>query len=444
MHRLPVISIVTPSLNQAEYLEECIESVLGQGYPGLEYVIMDGGSTDGSVEIIKKYEKHLKYWQSCPDGGQYRAIQAGFQHTGGEVMAWLNSDDKYHPLAFAKVAAIFSGHSEVHWLTGRKSFWDMAGNLSQVEACPAIFSRRKFLEGHFNKPYLQQESTFWRRSLWERAGAAFDTALAYAGDLELWCRFFRFSPLHTLDTLLGGYRFNAGQRADVFAKEYRREAEACIARERHHCLQPLGSLPDPPARLGITREELAAFVQDGCVRPVYPNHTRCWCEYTEDLLAETRALQQERFGLDPAWWINEVALFSLAKPRAAWLLHQPLETLKQAWNRLATQLAQGQQHESLGDYAAAARLLREAVAAAPASAAAAAALLGCLWRQGEQSEALGMLPGVLERHVHDEAVAVLAYEILSGCNAVEQARMVCEEFLMVDPHNQKVRGLLAR
>lgn len=444
MHHLPVISIVTPSFNQAEFLEECIESVLGQGYPRLEYVIMDGGSSDGSVEIIKKYEKYLKYWQSCPDGGQYRAIQDGFHHTSGEIMAWLNSDDKYHPLAFAKVATVFSRHSEVHWLTGRKSFWDTAGNLSRVEACPAIFSRRKFLEGHFNKPYLQQESTFWRRSLWEQAGAMLDTTLTYAGDLELWCRFFRFSPLYTVDTLLGGYRFRTGQRADAFAHEYRRESDTCIARERSLCQQPLSSLPVPPPRLSLTREELAAFVQEHGVQPVYPNHTRCWCEYTEDLLAETRALQQERLGLDPSWWINEVSLFSLAKPRAAWLLYQPLEELKQAWHRLAELLESGQRQEIVGDYAGAARVLREAVATAPASAAAAAALLGCLWRQGERSEALRILPGILERHVHDETVAVQAYELLVGCNAMEQARMVCDEFLMVAPHNERVRRLLAQ
>jgi glycosyltransferase involved in cell wall biosynthesis len=102
---LPKISIVTPSFNQGEFLEECIDSVLSQNYPNLEYIIMDGGSTDISILIIKKYEKYLTYWQSQPDGGHYAALNQGFNKTTGEIMAWLNSDDKYHPNAFFKVAA---------------------------------------------------------------------------------------------------------------------------------------------------------------------------------------------------------------------------------------------------------------------------------------------------------------------------------------------------
>jgi glycosyltransferase involved in cell wall biosynthesis len=94
---IPKISIITPSFNQAQFLDATVQSILSQNYPNLEYIIIDGGSTDGSLEIIKKYEKHLHFWCSEPDAGQYDAINKGFAHSTGEIMAWLNSDDMYCP-----------------------------------------------------------------------------------------------------------------------------------------------------------------------------------------------------------------------------------------------------------------------------------------------------------------------------------------------------------
>ncbi len=228
---LPKISIVTPSFNQAEYLEECIDSILSQNYPNLEYIIMDGGSNDGSAEIIKKYEDRLTYWQSTPDQGQYWAINEGFKKSSGEILHWLNSDDKHHPRSLFYVAYIFNTFRNVQWIMGRPTVWDKKGTLVSVLDPLPQWSREKYLSRHYGPPHIQQESVFWRRSLWEKAGSYIDTTLRYAGDLELWSRFFRSSDLYTVDVLLGGFRTHSDQKTAKMMKEYDREANQIIDRE---------------------------------------------------------------------------------------------------------------------------------------------------------------------------------------------------------------------
>ena len=112
----PKISIVTVSFNMADYIEDTILSVIGQEYPNLEYIIIDGGSTDGTVEIIKKYEPWIHYWISEPDKGMYDAIQKGFKVSTGDIMAYINSDDKYHYNAFFSAATIFTSNEDVDYL----------------------------------------------------------------------------------------------------------------------------------------------------------------------------------------------------------------------------------------------------------------------------------------------------------------------------------------
>ncbi len=241
---LPKISIVTPSFNQAAFLEECIDSVLSQGYPNLEYIIMDGGSTDGSVDIIRKYDKHLSCWQSAPDGGQYAAIQAGFDRSTGSIMAWLNSDDKYHADAFWKVAYVFSRYPDIQWLTGRPTAWDAAGRLINVGWVP-LWSRGDYLQAN-PRVLIQQESTFWTRTLWQKAGGHIKVDLQFAGDCELWLRFFQHARLHTLDAWLAGFRHHPAQKTKQGWKDYAEEARRILQDEigRNDCPRELAA-PQP-------------------------------------------------------------------------------------------------------------------------------------------------------------------------------------------------------
>lgn len=237
----PVITIVTPSFNQAEFLEATIESVLSQGYPALEYIIVDGGSTDGSVEIIKKYEKHLQYWCSEPDRGQHDAINKGFAHSKGEIMAWLNSDDMYCPWCLRTVGTIMRELPEVQWLsTLQPAGWDWHG-FSTGFAIINGFSRDAFLEGRYLPSrcaaplgWIQQESTFWRRSLWEASGGQISPELKLAGDFDLWSRFFLHAELYGVASPLGGFRSRVGQKSSA-ADEYANEAETTLSRMRSAC-----------------------------------------------------------------------------------------------------------------------------------------------------------------------------------------------------------------
>lgn len=261
----PKISIVTPSFNQGEFLEECIDSVLSQNYTNLEYIIMDGGSSDNSVEIIKKYEKYLTYWQSRADGGQYAAIEDGFKRSTGDVMAWLNSDDKYHHNALYKVAYTFSTFRHIEWVVGRPTFWDGNGDVSHVDVSLHSYCREKILQKDYNNPYIQQESSFWRRSLWDKSGGYLLKTLEYAGDLELWLRFFRFAELHTVDAILGGYRKHGNQKAALCIDKYMAEADAILNVE----IELFNSskflrCSAPPPILMVTADEIAKYIDTVC------------------------------------------------------------------------------------------------------------------------------------------------------------------------------------
>ena len=234
---LPRISIVTPSYNQGQFLEDTIHSIVDQRYSNLEYIIIDGGSTDNSVNIIQKYESQLAYWTSEPDKGQYDAINKGFSKATGDVMAWLNSDDTFNPWTFQVVGNIFSSLPEVEWISSL--FPTGMDDKGEVFTCYYLdgFSRDGFQKGenysgkHANfKGFIQQESTFWRRSLWERAGARVDNTLQYAGDFELWARFYQHGELYGIPSPLAAFRMHQNQKTTQHLDLYLKEAQVIFER----------------------------------------------------------------------------------------------------------------------------------------------------------------------------------------------------------------------
>jgi glycosyltransferase involved in cell wall biosynthesis len=214
----PRISIVTPNRDHGAYLEAAMASVLDQDYPSTEYVVMDGGSTDASLEIIRRHADRLAYWESQPDHGQAQAINRGFAHTSGEIMAWLNADDLYCPWAFRVVAEIFAALPRVEWLTStRQIVWGASGIPLTTHAADG-YARIPFFYGRnvggtrASRFWIQQESTFWRRSLWERAGGRVDEGQSLIMDFELWTRFWEHADLVSVDVPLGGFRTHGAQK----------------------------------------------------------------------------------------------------------------------------------------------------------------------------------------------------------------------------------------
>jgi glycosyltransferase involved in cell wall biosynthesis len=225
----PKITIITPVFNGGSYLEETILSVINQGYPNLEYIIIDGGSTDGTVDIIKKYEKHLAYWVSEPDKGLYHAVQKGFEKSTGDIMAWINADDMYHKGAFSMVAELFTRFPQIEWIMGIPSTFDELGRTIMVDGyrqwCKAQYHTGKY-------EWIQQESVFWKRGLWEKAGSTMNISLKLAGDFELWMRFFRHAELYTLQVLLAGFRVRSANQLSLENMDaYRAEVKMVLERE---------------------------------------------------------------------------------------------------------------------------------------------------------------------------------------------------------------------
>jgi glycosyltransferase involved in cell wall biosynthesis len=181
---LPRVTIVTPSYNQAAFLEETLRSVISQNYPNLEYIVMDGGSKDGSVEIIQKYQQHLAYWTSEKDAGASDAIAKGFQRATGEIMAYLNSDDPYMPGSIHAAVEFFQKHPGCDVVFGNTYWTDPNGNVL-AERRQTPFWPTSYVYGGCD---LQQPSIFWRREIYLKSGGM-DSSFITAFDTDLFHRF---------------------------------------------------------------------------------------------------------------------------------------------------------------------------------------------------------------------------------------------------------------
>lgn len=182
---LPLVSIVTPTYNQAEFLEETILSVLNQDYPNTEYIIIDGGSTDGSVDIIRKYANRLAYWVSEPDRGQAHAINKGWQRATGEIVAWLNSDDTYEPRAVRVAVKLLNENPGAGMVAGAINIVDRDGNYLRTEySVPLNAAASLRFRGGW---HIQQPAVFIRSSVLDRVGML-NESIHYALDIDLWTR----------------------------------------------------------------------------------------------------------------------------------------------------------------------------------------------------------------------------------------------------------------
>lgn len=191
---LPLVTIVTPSFNQADYLEATIKSVLEQSYPHIEYIIMDGGSTDGSVDVIQKYAGKLGYWESAKDKGQTDAINKGFNRAKGDILAWLNSDDTYAtPNAIADAVNFLVANPEVAMVYADCDFINEQGQVIGKFASRQT-DYAKLRTGYVHIP---QQTMFFRARYWKELGPL-DPSFYFAMDYDLWVRIARHAPIQYL------------------------------------------------------------------------------------------------------------------------------------------------------------------------------------------------------------------------------------------------------
>lgn len=240
----PKISIVTPSYNSANFIAATIHSVLDQEYPNLEYICQDGASKDGTAKIIKSYGDRLHHWASERDSGFTQAINRGFSHATGDILAWLNSDDLMLPGSLAYVARYFAAHPEVDVVYGHRIIideWDR--EIGRWIVPPHSDKAIKYAD------YIPQETMFWRRSLWEKVGGELDEDFNFAIDWDLILRFQAAgAKFHRLPRFLGAFRAHQAQKSQAAISSVG-HGEMDILRER-----ALGYAPDHAEIAKVVRQ----------------------------------------------------------------------------------------------------------------------------------------------------------------------------------------------
>jgi glycosyltransferase involved in cell wall biosynthesis len=247
MPDLPLVSIITPSYNQGAFLEATLRSVLAQDYPHIEYIVMDGGSTDESATLLQRYAPQLAYWESQPDRGQAHAINKGLQRARGEILGWLNSDDVFIPDTVSRTVKIFASDPTVDVVYGRLERIDSAGRPIPTPILPK--DRLDFgLEYVIGECIVNQPGCFWRRQIMEEVGLL-DERWAYALDHEYWIRMaLAGARFHRLAETVALFRLSTGSKTVG--------QTAAQAGEQLQLLDELLAMPGLAQRLGLSQVQV--------------------------------------------------------------------------------------------------------------------------------------------------------------------------------------------
>lgn len=251
------LSVVTTSLNAMPYIRDTVHSVLAPSAGDIEYIIIDAGSTDGTLEFLRSIADDRLRVRVVDGIGQYDAISLGFSESAGDVLAWINADDLYFAWTVPTVSGVFRSLPDVRWLTGLPAFVSGAGEGLRIGSVVPAYPRKLIESGWYRDELLgslQQEGMFWRRDLWEETGG-FSLGLEWAADFDLWTRFARVSDLTTATVPLGCFRVRGGLQRSVSGHSlYCAEIEQVVARfPKPNALVAmicgLGTLPRCAARL---------------------------------------------------------------------------------------------------------------------------------------------------------------------------------------------------
>jgi glycosyltransferase involved in cell wall biosynthesis len=213
----PKISILMPSYNQGPFLEAAIRSVLTQDYPHKELILVDGGSTDDSMEIIRRYQADLAYWISEPDRGQTHALNKALPHATGQIIGWLNSDDCYLPGAFRRVAQAFQRNPEAVLVHGERIMIDGDGHVSGWTVLPAF-------DPATTGYVICSETAFWRKRIAETS--PFNESLRFAMDVDFFCRLYHQGRFVKLNSYLGAFRCHAANKSSTILDVGHTEGQA--------------------------------------------------------------------------------------------------------------------------------------------------------------------------------------------------------------------------
>lgn len=284
------ISVVTVCYNAAAYIETTIRSVLEQDYAALEFIVIDGASTDGTQKIIEKYRDRITHYVSEPDGGQYEAIQKGLSLATGDVMCWLNADDIHMPWTYSVVGEIFSEHPDVEWITGLPAFLNRRGQMTAIYGGMSSYPQNFIANGWFNRElggFLQQESMFWRRSLWDKTDGL-DLEKHFAADYALWLQLARHSELVPVAVPLAAFRKLPGeQRSSTGSDKYDEEVASLMSQ-----LKPPPMLWRWMSRGGVVSRNFARLmIRRRAPAILYDEVTERWC-----MVTTRRAIARTRMG----------------------------------------------------------------------------------------------------------------------------------------------------